>query len=80
MTTKEDRNGMTVRLALDKPCTNLLQEVLRHHVPEKDLHKLLNDPAKKRTIIPFVRKLRCIPKLESLMAATLTLICLCFMF
>ena len=57
MVTKEDRNCMTVRLTLDKPCTNLLQEVLRHHVPEKDLHKLLNDPAKKRTIIPFVRKL-----------------------
>ena len=57
MATKEDRNVMTVRLALDKPCTNLLQEVLRQHVPEKDLHKLLNDPAKKRKIISFVRKL-----------------------
>ena len=57
MATKEDRNVMTVRLVLDKPCTNLLQEVLRQHVPEKDIHKLLNDPAKKRTIIHFVRKL-----------------------
>ena len=58
MATKEDRNVMTVRLALDKPCTNLLQEVLRQHVPEKDIHKLLNDPAKKRTIIPFLRLLK----------------------
>ena len=57
MATKEDRNVMTVRLALDKPCTDLLQEVLRQHVPEKDLHKLLNHPAKKRKIITFVRKL-----------------------
>ena len=57
MATKEDRNFMTVRLALDKPCTHLLQDVLRQHVPEKDMHKLLNDPAKKRTIISFVRKL-----------------------
>ena len=57
MATQEDRNCMTVRLALDRPCTNLLQEVLRQHVPEKDIHKLLNDPAKKRKIIPFVRKL-----------------------
>ena len=58
MTTKEDRNFMIVRLALDKPCTNLLQEVLHQHVPEKDIHKLLNDPAKKRNIIPFLRKLK----------------------
>ena len=58
MATKEDRNVMTVRLVLDKPCTNLLQEVLRQHVPEKDMHKSLNDPAKKRTIIPFVRNLK----------------------
>ena len=57
MATKEERNCGTVRLALDKPCANLLQEVLRHYVPEKDIHKLLNDPVKKRTIIPFVRKL-----------------------
>ena len=57
MATQEDRNCMTVRLALDRPCTNLLQEVLRQHVPEKYIHKLLNDPAKKRKIIPFVRKL-----------------------
>ena len=57
MATKEDMNFMTVRLVLDKPCTSLLQEVLRQHVPETDLNKLLNDPAKKRTIIPFVRKL-----------------------
>ena len=57
MATKEERNCVTVRLALDKPCANLLQEVLRHYVPEKDIHKLLNDPVKKRTIIPFVRKL-----------------------
>ena len=58
MATKEDRNFTTVRLALDKPCTNLLQEVLRQHIPEKDIHKLLNDPVKKRLIIPFVRKLK----------------------
>ena len=55
--TKEERHFMTVRLALDKPCTKLLQEVLRQHVPEKDIHKLLNDPAKKRMIIPFLRML-----------------------
>ena len=58
MATKEDNNFMTVRCVLDRPCTNLLQEVLRQHVPEKDIHKLLNDPAKKRTIIPFLRKLK----------------------
>ena len=58
MATKEDRNFMTVRLALDKPCTNLLQEVLRQHVPEKDLHKLLNDPAKKRKIFPRLQTLK----------------------
>ena len=57
MATKEDRNVETVRRALDKPCNGLLQEVLRDYVPEKDLYKLLNDPAKKRKIIPFVRKL-----------------------
>nr|XP_022308755.1 uncharacterized protein LOC111114647 isoform X2 [Crassostrea virginica] len=57
-TTKEDRNFMTVWLALDKPCTKLLQEVLRQHVPEKDIHKLLNDPANKRNIFPFLRKLK----------------------
>ena len=49
---------MTVRLALDEPCTNLLQEVLRQHVSEKDIHKFLNDPAKKRNIFPFLRKLK----------------------
>ena len=57
MATKEDRNFMIVRLALDKPCTNLLQEVLRQHVPEKDINKLLNDPAKKRKIFPLLQKL-----------------------
>ena len=57
-TTKEDRNFMTVRLALDKPCTKLLQEVLRQHVPEKDIHKLLNDPVKKRKIFPLLQKLK----------------------
>ena len=56
--TKENRNFMTVRLALDKPCTNLLQEVLRQHVPEKDIYKLLNDPAKKRKIFPLLQKLK----------------------
>ena len=58
MATKEERHFTTVRLALDKPCTKLLQEVLRQHVPEKDIYKLLNDPVKKRMIIPFVRKLK----------------------
>nr|XP_022300220.1 uncharacterized protein LOC111108540 isoform X2 [Crassostrea virginica] len=58
MTTKEERNFMTVRLALDKPCTKLLQEVLRHYVPEKNIHMLLNDPARKRNIIPVLRKLK----------------------
>ena len=58
METKEDRNVMIVRHALEKPCTNLLQEVLRQHVPEKDMHMLLNDPAKKRKMIPFLRKLK----------------------
>ena len=58
MTTKEDRNFLTVRLVLDKPCINLLQEVLRQHVPEKDIQKLLNDPDKKRTILPHLRKLK----------------------
>nr|XP_022306072.1 uncharacterized protein LOC111112665 isoform X3 [Crassostrea virginica] len=57
MATKENRNFLTVQRALDKPCTNLMQEVLRQYVPEKDIHKLLNETAKKRTIIPFVRKL-----------------------
>ena len=57
MATKEDRNFMIVRLALDKPCTNLLQEVLRQHVPEKDINKLLNDPTKKRKIFPLLQKL-----------------------
>ena len=57
MATEEDRNFMTVRHALDKPCTYLLQEVLRQHVPEKDMHKLLNDPVKKRKMIPILRKL-----------------------
>ena len=57
MATKEDMNFMTVRHVLDKPCTSLLQEVLRQHIPETDLHNLLNDPTKKRAIIPFVRKL-----------------------
>ena len=57
MATKENRNLLTLQRALDKPCTNLLQEVLRRYVPEKDIHKLLNETAKKRTIIPFVRKL-----------------------
>ena len=56
MATKEDRNVEIVKRALEKPCTGLLQEVLRYYVPEKDLHKLLNDPAKKRKIIPFVRE------------------------
>ena len=58
MVTKENRNFMTVRLALDKPCTGLFQEVLRQHVPEKDIHKLLNDPVKKRTIIQPLRALK----------------------
>ena len=58
MATKEERHFTTVRLALDKPCTKLLQEVLRQHVPEKDIYKLLNDPVKKRKIMPFVRKLK----------------------
>ena len=58
MATKEERHFTTVRLALDKPCTKLLQEVLRQHVPEKDIYKLLNDPVKKRMIMPFVRKLK----------------------
>ena len=58
MATKEDRNFIIVRLALDKPGTNLLQEVLGKHVREKDIHKLLNDPAKKRKIIPLLRKLK----------------------
>ena len=58
MLTKEERHFTTVRLALDKPCTKLLQEVLRQHVPEKDIYKLLNDPVKKRMIMPFVRKLK----------------------
>nr|XP_022310833.1 uncharacterized protein LOC111116128 isoform X3 [Crassostrea virginica] len=55
MATKEKRHFTTVRDALDDPCTKLLQEVLRQHVPETDIHKLLNDPAKKRKIIQFVR-------------------------
>lgn len=55
MTTKEERNFMTVRHALDKPCTNLLQEVLRHYVPEKNIGMLLNDPAKRRNIFPYLR-------------------------
>ena len=58
MATKEERHFTTVRLALDKPCTTLLQEVLRQHVPEKDIYKLLNDPVKKRMIMPFLRKLK----------------------
>ena len=58
MATKEDNNFITVRRVLDRPCTNLLQEVLRQHVPEKDIYKLLNDPAKKRLIIPSLRKLK----------------------
>ena len=57
MATKEDRNVEIVKRALEKPCTSLLQEVLRYYVPEKDIYKLLNDPAKKRKIISFVRKL-----------------------
>lgn len=47
MASKEDRNGMTVQLALQKPCAGLLQEVLRQYIPEKDMHKVLNDPANK---------------------------------
>ena len=58
MATTEERNFITVRIALDKPCTNLLQEVLRQYVPEKNIHMLLNDPDKKRNIIPFLRKLK----------------------
>ena len=58
MATKEERHFTTVRLAMDRPCTKLLQEVLRQHVPETDIHKLLNDPAKKRMIMPFLRKLK----------------------
>lgn len=56
--TKEERNFMTVRLVLERICTKLLQEVLRQHVSEKDVHKLLNNPAKKRRLVPFLRKLR----------------------
>lgn len=54
---KEDRNFMTVRLVLERICTKLLQEVLRQHVSEKDIHKLLNNPAKKRRLVPVLRKL-----------------------
>lgn len=54
--TKEERNFMTVRLVLEI-CKKLLQEVLRQHVSEKDVHKLLNNPAKKRRLVPFLRKL-----------------------
>nr|XP_022305097.1 serine/threonine-protein phosphatase 6 regulatory ankyrin repeat subunit C-like [Crassostrea virginica] len=57
MEPKGDRNLKTLRSLLDGPCTNLLQEVLQQHVPEKDIHKLLNDQVKKRLIIPFLRKL-----------------------
>lgn len=57
MATKERENLITVRRVLDRPCTKLLQEVLRQHVSEKDIYKLLNDPAKKRRIVPFLRKL-----------------------
>ena len=56
MATKEVRNVEIVKRALDKPCTRLLQEVLRYYVHEKDIYKLLNDPAKKRVIIRFARK------------------------
>ena len=48
MASKEDRNGMTVQLVLQKPCASLLQEVLRQYIPEKDIHKELNDPANKQ--------------------------------
>lgn len=41
MATQEDMNIMTVRLVLNKPCTNLLQEVLRQHIPETKLHEFL---------------------------------------
>ena len=58
MATKEDRNVQIVKRALENPCTGLLQEVLRYYVPEKDIYKLLNNPAKKRKIIRFVRKLK----------------------
>ena len=58
MVTKENRNFMTVRLALDKPCTGLFQDVLRQHVPEKDIHKLLNDPVKKQTIIQPLKNIK----------------------
>ena len=58
MATKEDRNVEIVKRALEKPCTGLLQEVLRYYIPEKDIYKLLNDPAEKQKIIRFVRKLK----------------------
>ena len=41
-----DRNLNTLRSLLDRPCTNLLQEVLRQHVPEKDIHKLFRTEVK----------------------------------
>ena len=49
---------MTVRLVLGKPCTNLLQDVFRQHVPEEDMGTLLNDPAKRQKISLFLQKLK----------------------
>ena len=56
MASKEDRNGMTVQLALQKPCASLLQEVLRQYIPEKDMHKVLNDPANKQLMERLLNK------------------------
>ena len=56
MASQEDRNGMTVQLALQKPCASLLQEVLRQYIPEKDMHNVLNDPANKQFMERLLNK------------------------
>ena len=56
MESKEDRNGMTVQSVIQKTCASLLQEVLRQYILEKDMNKVLNDPANKRFMERLLNK------------------------
>ena len=56
MATEEDMNFKIIRDAVDKPCTNLLQEVLRQHISEKDFYKKLKEQVTKDKIWPHLSK------------------------
>ena len=54
MATKQEKNFKIIRDVVEKPCTDLLQEVLRQHISEKNFHKQLKEQVTKDKIWPFL--------------------------